>query len=89
MKKSFFVLTRFSAVTLLFTLFCLSTVFYACGASKEEIARKKAIEKTERMTSPTPAPAKAGPGSTFTPARTPARTAPLSKKAEMKADTMR
>lgn len=86
MKKSFFTLTRFSAATLV-ALFCISTLFYACGASKEEMARKKAIEKTERMTAPTPA--KADQGSTLTPAKTPARRIPMSKKVEVKADTMR
>jgi hypothetical protein len=86
MNKSTSSLSRFPSIALLFAFLCLSTAFYACGVTKEEMARKEAIEKTERMTTPTPVSTSGIPVSTPVPARL-AR--PRTAKAEMKADTMR
>lgn len=75
----------FSLPLVVMALF-ISTFFYACGATKEEMATKERIEKAERMTEVSPIDSTRMP----TPAIEKAATKrPLTyKKMEMPKDTM-
>lgn len=85
MKRTALVFNRLSALALLVMAFFVATVFYACGATKEELARKEAIEKTERMTEVQPVDTLRA----VNPVEKAATKRPLTyKKLEMPKDTM-